>query len=68
MKLYKFQEEYLRGLPSKYIFAADTGTGKTAMSLAQYDKLDSSNPVVFMRDFLNYLSSKITPEPDEPVA
>lgn len=29
VELYKFQQDYLRGLPSRYIFAADTGTGKT---------------------------------------
>lgn len=36
MKLYKFQTEYLEGLPSKYIFSCDTGTGKTFMSLSHY--------------------------------
>jgi len=36
MNLYKFQEDYLRGLPDKFIFSADTGTGKTMMALAHY--------------------------------
>lgn len=38
IKLYDFQEQYLAGLPPKYIFAADTGTGKTYMALAHYDR------------------------------
>lgn len=38
MRLYNFQESYLTGLPKKYIFAADTGTGKTVMALAHYAK------------------------------
>jgi len=36
MQLYQFQTEYLKGLPSKFIFSADTGTGKTILSLAHY--------------------------------
>lgn len=36
MKLYPFQKRYLAGLPPKFIFAADTGTGKTIMALAHY--------------------------------
>lgn len=38
MKLYQFQLNYLRGLPKRYIFAADTGTGKTIMALAHYER------------------------------
>jgi superfamily II DNA or RNA helicase len=34
MKLYNYQEEYLKGLPANCIMAADTGTGKTVMALA----------------------------------
>lgn len=36
MKLYKFQSDYLEGLPEKFIFSCDTGTGKTMMALAHY--------------------------------
>src|SRR4028119_431405 len=36
MKLYPFQEKYLANLPAKFIFAADTGTGKTVMALNHY--------------------------------
>lgn len=36
MNLYQFQQDYLKDLPSKFIFAADTGTGKTIMALAHY--------------------------------
>lgn len=36
MKLYEFQTKYLEGLPSRYIFSADTGTGKTFMALDHY--------------------------------
>ena len=34
MKLYNYQEEYLKDLPTSCIMAADTGTGKTVMALA----------------------------------
>lgn len=37
MRLYNYQINYLNGLPIKCIMAADTGTGKTIMSLAHYD-------------------------------
>lgn len=38
MKLYDWQNKYLQGVPSRYILAADTGTGKTFMSLALYHR------------------------------
>lgn len=38
MKLYQFQTKYLDGLPARAIMAADTGTGKTIMALAHYQK------------------------------
>lgn len=46
--LYKFQEQYLEGLPSKYIFAADTGTGKTLMALAHYDRKAYLKPLLIL--------------------
>ena len=48
MKLYDFQTEYLEGLPSKFIFAADTGTGKTFMSLAHYDAKAYGLPLLIL--------------------
>lgn len=48
IKLYDFQQQYLRGLPEKYIFAADTGTGKTFMALAHYDKLAYMKPLLIL--------------------
>lgn len=36
MELYRFQKDYLAGLPAKFIFSADTGTGKSYMALAHY--------------------------------
>lgn len=38
MQLYKYQENYLNGLPSSCIMAADLGTGKTLMSLAHWGR------------------------------
>ena len=35
-KLFPYQEEYLADMPKRAIFAADTGTGKTAMSIMHY--------------------------------
>lgn len=36
MNLYQFQKDYLRNLPGKFIFAADTGTGKSYMALEHF--------------------------------
>jgi hypothetical protein len=38
MKIYQFQERYLEGLPGKFIFSADTGTGKSIMALELYKR------------------------------
>lgn len=35
--LYEYQKKYLADLPARAIMAADTGTGKTFMSLAHYE-------------------------------
>lgn len=48
VELYKFQEDYLRNLPQRYIFAADTGTGKTIMALAHYDKHAYLKPLLIL--------------------
>lgn len=48
IELYKFQTDYLHNLPSKYIFAADTGTGKTFMALAHYDAKAYLKPLLIL--------------------
>lgn len=46
MKLYNYQEEYLRGLPPSCIMAADLGTGKTLMSLAHWERQHTNRPLL----------------------
>lgn len=48
MKLYTFQEKYLEGMGARSLFAADTGTGKTIMSLAHYDRLAYGMPLLIL--------------------
>lgn len=48
MQLYNYQTEYLEGLPSRYIFSADLGTGKTIMALAHYKKHGSGRPLLIL--------------------
>jgi superfamily II DNA or RNA helicase len=74
MNLYNFQEQYLRGLPAKYIFAADTGTGKTVMALAHYDKHAYLKPLLILapaakvntgdweRELKEYFGGRLLPE------
>jgi hypothetical protein len=74
VELYEFQKSYLRGLPAKYIFAADTGTGKTFMSLAHYDKHAYLKPLLILapankvragdweRDVQAYFAGRMVPE------
>lgn len=38
MRLYNYQEDYLKTLPANCIMAADLGTGKTLMSLAHWQR------------------------------
>ena len=73
VSLYQFQEDYLKGLPSKYIFAADTGTGKTFMALAHYDKHAYLKPLLILapaskvntgdweRDVQQYFAGRMAP-------
>ncbi len=72
--LYDFQNQYLQGLPPKYIFAADTGTGKTYMALAHYDKYAYLKPLLILapaskvktgdweRDIQDYFAGRLLPE------
>lgn len=74
IELYEFQKQYLKGLPSKYIFAADTGTGKTFMALAHYDAKAYLKPLLILapaskvntgdweRELKEYFAGRILPE------
>lgn len=46
MKLYNYQEDYLRRLPPSCIMAADLGTGKTLMSLAHWERRQTGRPLL----------------------
>lgn len=74
VELYQFQRDYLKGLPPKYIFAADTGTGKSYMSLAHYDQHAYLKPLLILapaskvrsgdweRDVAKYFVGRLAPE------
>jgi superfamily II DNA or RNA helicase len=74
MQLFNFQEQYLRGLPAKYIFAADTGTGKKIMALAHYDKHAYLKPLLILapaakantgdweRELKDYFAGRLLPD------
>lgn len=74
IELYEFQKQYLQGLPAKYIFAADTGTGKTYMALAHYDKHAYLKPLLVIapaakvstgdweREIKAYFAGRMVPE------
>lgn len=44
--LYPYQEKYLEGLPSRYMFSCDLGSGKTAMSLVHYIRKAYPEPLL----------------------
>lgn len=74
IELYEFQKQYLKGLPARYIFAADTGTGKTFMALAHYDKHAYLKPLLILapaskvqtgdweRELKQYFAGRLLPE------
>lgn len=74
VELYQYQQDYLRGLPAKYLFAADTGTGKTFMALAHYDRHAYLKPLLILapaakvtsgdweRDIKQYFAGRMLPE------
>jgi SNF2 family DNA or RNA helicase len=74
IELYQYQTDYLRNLPTKCIMAADTGTGKTFMALAHYNKHAYLTPLLIIapaskintgdweRDVDAYFSGRIKPE------
>jgi len=47
-KLFPYQEKYLADMPRRAIFAADTGTGKTAMSLVHYYRKAYPAPLLIL--------------------
>ena len=72
--LYEYQIDYLKNMPVKYIMAADTGTGKSFMALAHYDKHRYLTPLLIIapaakintgdwqRDIELYFAGRIVPE------
>lgn len=48
MKLYEYQKKYLAQLPASCIMGADTGTGKTIMALAHYNRHCYSYPLLII--------------------
>lgn len=74
IELYQYQQDYLRGLPAKHIFAADTGTGKTIMALAHYDQHAYLKPLLILapaskvqtgdweRELQQYFAGRLVPE------
>lgn len=74
INLYDFQKEYIKDLPAKFIMAAETGVGKTFMSLAHYDKVMYPAPLLvvapaskvatgdWQRDIETYFEGRLLPE------
>lgn len=74
VELYEFQKRYIAGAPAKYIFAADTGTGKSFMALAHYDTHAYLKPLLILapaakvntgdweRDIAAYFAGRLVPE------
>lgn len=74
VELYAFQTDYIKGMPAKYIMAADTGTGKTFMALAHYDHHAYLKPLLILapaakvqtgdweRDIEKYFAGRLMPE------
>lgn len=48
VQLYEYQKQYLADLPARSIMAADTGTGKTFMALAHYERHASGAPLLIL--------------------
>lgn len=48
VQLYEYQTKYLSDLAPRAIMAADTGTGKTFMALAHYEKHASGKPLLIL--------------------
>lgn len=73
VELYEFQKQYIKGMPAKYIMAADTGTGKSFMALAHYDQHAYLKPLLILapaakvqtgdweRDVEKYFAGRLAP-------
>lgn len=73
VQLYEYQTKYLASLPARSIMAADTGTGKTFMALAHYEKYANGQPLLILapaskvrtrdweRDIEEYFEGRIPP-------
>ena len=48
INLYEYQKKYLSDFPTRGIMAADTGTGKTFMALAHYEKHANGQPLLIL--------------------
>ena len=48
INLYEYQKRYLADLPVRSIMAADTGTGKTFMALAHYQRHAAGAPLLIL--------------------
>lgn len=48
VNLYEYQKQYLADFPARGIMAADTGTGKTFMALAHYERHASGTPLLIL--------------------
>lgn len=48
IELYEYQKKYLADFPARGIMAADTGTGKTFMALAHYERYASGAPLLIL--------------------
>lgn len=48
INLYEYQKQYLADFPARGIMAADTGTGKTFMALAHYERHAAGTPLLIL--------------------
>lgn len=48
IELYDYQKKYLSDLPARAIMAADTGVGKSFMSLAHYEQHGNGQPLLIL--------------------
>ena len=48
INLYEYQKRYLSDMPVRGIMAADTGTGKTFMALAHYERHAAGTPLLIL--------------------
>lgn len=71
--LFNYQTKYISDLPARSIMAADTGTGKTYMALAHYERYANGQPLLILapaskirtrdweRDIAEYFEGRVPP-------